>query len=367
MPTKSEPPFALPDSVKKWLSSVLAEGNARTSRKLSRMSRPTILRALAVLALGTAVLQTNTAFAQTTSSVRSFEDQLGSFRQLILDNRLPEAERLVRRLLPTPEAEPTQTGGGLNVSAYDLAWLMITSRYLSTNDYASAERVASERLKLAESAAPSDPKRIQLFTFLLANTFLTEGKYSMATPLYQRLLRLFARNALSADFQVKSYVGMAEALMALGRAAEAERLLKPNEQGADSTPPAAFHEELFNTYAVALMESGQTAAADRIVAQIGRESSRFPGLDQQDRDLLRARLLRARGSFNEAEAICREWIKYWDDHPPAPGRIPRELAEPRLKPLAQYTHFLTLRRSPEAEAARARLRMLEREYNVVWF
>jgi tetratricopeptide (TPR) repeat protein len=309
------------------------------------------------------------AVGQTNASAKSVENQLEPLRQLILDNRLAEAERLVRSVLPTPEAEPKQTGGFLNVSAYDLVWGMIANRYLANNDYASAERIASERLKLAQSAAGTDPYHIQMFTFLLANTFLTQGNYAQAMPLYQRLVRADVQNDLSADFQVKTSVGMTEVLMAQGRAAQAERFLKPMifAEGADPARPAAFHEELFNTYAVALMEAGQSAAADQIVAQIGRESSRPAGLDQQDRDLLRARMLRTRGSFTEAESIYQKWIKHWDDRPPASGSIQRELAEPRLKPLQEYTHFLTLRRrSLEAQAARARLRMLEREYNVTF-
>lgn len=348
------------------LSSSFSNGKARTSRRPAVWA--TILHAVALLALGGAILQTNAA-GQANVYAKPVEDQLGPLRQLILDNRLAEAERLVRSVLPTPEAEPKQTGGFLNVSAYDLVWGIICNRYLAVNDYASAERVADERLKLAHSAAPTDPYRIQLFTFLLANTFLTEGNYAKATPLYQSLIGADAQNDLAADFQVKSNVGMAEALMSQGRAAEAERFLKPMvfAQGADPARPAAFHEELFNAYAVTLMEAGQSEAAGQIIAQIGRESTRPSGFDQQDRDLLRARLLRTRGSFAEAESIYREWIKHWSDRPPASGSIQRELAEPRLKPLQEYTHFLTLRgRSPEAQAARARLRILEREYNVTF-
>ena len=330
------------------------------------LTRP-ILGAAALLALGTTGLRTNAA-GQTDVGAKSVENELEPLRQLVLDNRLAEAERLVRSVLPTPEGEPKRTSGFLNVSTYDLVWAMVTNRYLANNDYASAERVASERLKLAQSAAPSEPYRIQLFTLLLANIFITQGNYAKAMPLYERLIRADVQNALAADFQIKSNIGMAEALMAQGRAAEAERFLKPMvfAEGADPARPAAFHEELFNTYAVALREAGQSAAADRIVAQISRETSRPPGYDQQDRDLLRARLLRTRGSFTEAESIYREWIKHWDDRPPSPG-TQRELVEPRLKPLQEYTHFLTVRgRAAEAQAARTRLRMREREYNVTF-
>jgi len=304
-------------------------------------------------------------FGQTAPSARSVEEQLAPLRQMILDNKLAEAERLVRRVLPTPEAEPKETGWP-NLSAYNLTWEILVDRYLATNDYAGAERVASERLKLAEGAVPADRYRIQLFTLALGRTYLTEGKYAMAAPLYDRLLVADAYNQLSADFQVNAYVGMTEALMAQGRAAEAEQLLKPMVfvEGADLARRAAFHEAVFNTYAVVLKEAGRIAEAEEIVAEIGRETSRPEGFDAQDRDLLRARLLRARGSFNEAEAIYREWIKHWDDRPAEQG-IRRELAEPRLKALQEYSDFLTLRqRLPEAQAARGRLRMLEREYNV---
>jgi tetratricopeptide (TPR) repeat protein len=283
------------------------------------------------------------------------EDQIG---QLIRDNRIAEAERLVRKMLPTPEAEPKETGGGLSISTYNAFWGIIASRYLSSNDYANAERVARERLKLAESEAPVNPYRTQLFTFVLANTFLTEGKYAMAEPLYQRLTSVDPE----ADFQVKTFVGMAEVLMAQGRAAEAERFLKPIvfAEGADPARPAAFHEAIFNAYAVALKEAGQSAAADRIVAQIGRETSRSAAIDQQDRDLLRARLLRARGSFDDAEAIYREWMKRWEADPA--GSV-----EARLKPIEEYTHFLTLRhRATDAAAMRVRLRELEKKYNVTF-
>jgi hypothetical protein len=58
------------------------------------------------------------------------------------------------------------------------------------------------------------------------------------------------RNELAADFQVKSNTGMTEASLAQGRAAEAVRFLKPMifVEGADPIRPAAFHEELFNTF-----------------------------------------------------------------------------------------------------------------------
>jgi len=294
-----------------------------------RMRRATILSATALLTLGAALVRANAA-AQTNAPARSVENQLQPLHQLILDNRIADAERLVRNVLPVPEAEGNGTGGFPNVSMYDLAWATIANRYLANDDYASAERVASERLRLARSAPSPEPHRIQLFTLLTANAFLTEGNYGKATPLYQELLRADAQNDLSADFQVKSNIGMPEALMAQGRAAEAERFLKPMvfAEGADPARPAAFHEDLFNTYAVALMEAGQSAAADRIVAEIGRESSRPPGFGQQDRDLLRARLLRARGSFAEAESIYRKWISYWDDRRPPSGGIQRELPNP---------------------------------------
>jgi hypothetical protein len=296
------------------------------------------------------------------------EGTLEPLRRLILDNRLADAERLVHKALPTPGSEHKQSGV-FNISAYDAVWTLIVTCYLNSNDYANAERVAGERLNLAGTAPGPDPKRIQLFTFLLANSLLTRAAYAMAEQRYETLLRLDARNELSADFQLKSYLGMAEALMAQARAGEAERLLKPMvfAQNADPARPAAFHEELFNSYAVTLAEAGQKAMADRIIAEVGRESSRPPELDQQDRDLLSARLLRARGSFGDAEAIYRKWIQYWDERPPVAGGLRRDQAEPRLRPLQEYTHFLTLRnRETEARAARDRLRKLEREYDVLF-
>ena len=78
-----------------------------------RISRATILSAAFLL---TPVFWTKAA-GQTRPSAKSIENQMEPLRQLILDNRIPEAERLVRTVLPVPEAEHPQNGGFFNVPA----------------------------------------------------------------------------------------------------------------------------------------------------------------------------------------------------------------------------------------------------------
>ena len=68
--------------------------------------------------------------------------------------------------------------------------------------------------------------------------------------------------ALSADFQVKSYAGMTEALIAQGRAAEAERPPRRRPAPASSTPTCATA-FFFSRSGTMASRSGTSAGAGR--------------------------------------------------------------------------------------------------------
>ena len=73
----------------------------------------------------------------------------------------------------------------------------------------------------------------------------------------------------------------------------------------------SFHESTFNTHAVAMEEAGHKTAGAELATKIDAESRRTPAANQQDRDLLRARLMSARSQDAAAEAIYRKWTGYW--------------------------------------------------------
>jgi hypothetical protein len=118
----------------------------------------------------------------------------------------------------------------------------------------------------------------------------------------------------------------------------------------------SFHEDSFNTYAGAMEEAGQRAGAAQLEAKVDAESRRPPAANQQDRDLLRARLLSARKQDAAAEAIYQKWTGFWKTAP-TPGIIdPKESLQIRTAALIAYGHFLSVDgRSREAQAIQAQL------------
>src|SRR5579862_130904 len=84
-----------------------------------------------------------------------------------------------------------------------------------------------------------------------------------------------------------------------------------------------------------------------------------PSVNQQDRDLLRARLISGRKQ-DGAEAIYRKWIAYWKTAGAPPNVDPRTALKIRTAAMAGYTHFLSVHgRSREALAMQAQLAAMD--------
>ena len=287
------------------------------------------------------------------------DEQLTSAGQLLKDGRTSEYERALRRLIPRPEEEPAQDSSIFSATGvHFILWAMAANSYLGANDYADAQRVASERIRALEAggAAP-DSYPLQMFLSLQAEAFRLQGDHASALPLYGRLLSL--NDQLSADFQLRTELGYVECLLVRGDTGTAELLSRPPADADGSVVGPSFHEGVFNAHAIVLDEAGQHAEATRLEAKIDAESRRTAAVNQQERDLLRARLASARKQDAAAEAIYRKWIGFWRS-PTIPGIVdPKESLEIRAAALAGYSHFLSVRgRIREAQAIQSRLAAL---------
>jgi hypothetical protein len=109
-------------------------------------------------------------------------------------------------------------------------------------------------------------------------------------------------------------------------------------------------------HAVAMEEAGHKTEAAQFEAKTDAESRRPPAANQQDRDLLRARLLSARGLDAAAEAIYRKWTGYWKTSD-VPGIVDaKESLQIRTVTLVGYSHFLSVHgRTREAQAVQSQL------------
>jgi hypothetical protein len=286
----------------------------------------------------------------------SLDEQLASAGQLLETGRTSEYERRLRQLIPKPEEEPIQDSQMLSpTGVHYVPWALLGASYLGANDYADAERVVGESLHAAEVRGETGAAYpVQMFLSLMAEVYKVQGKHAAAFPLYARLLSL--NGQLSADFQLRTELGYVECLIIRGEIATAEMVSRPPVDPDGSYVGPSFHEGIFNTHAVAMEEAGHKAEAAELEAKIDAESRRTAPANQQDRDLLRARLLSARKQDAAAEAIYRKWTGYWKSSN-VPGIIDtKESLQIRTAALTGYGHFLSVRgRSREALAIQSQL------------
>jgi hypothetical protein len=285
----------------------------------------------------------------------SLDQQLENMGRLLKSGRTSEYERLLRQLIPKPEAEPVQDSSSFSsTGVHYILWAMAGNAYLGANDYADAERIVSERLQALEAQGAPASYQVQMFLSLMAEVYRLQGKHAAAFPLYGRLLSL--NDQLSADFQSSTELGYVECLMVRGETATAEMLSRPPTDPDGSPVGPSFHEGIFNTHAIAMEEAGHHAEAAQFEAKIDAESRRTAAVNQQERDLLRARLRSARKQDAAAEAIYRKWTGYWKTST-VPGIIdPKESLQIRSVALTGYSHFLSVRGRPrEAQAIQSRL------------
>jgi len=224
----------------------------------------------------------------------SQDQQLSNVSRLLERGRTSEAERLLRQVVPKPEEASIHDFGIFTpADVHDILWAMIGYSYLGANDYTDAERVTGERLRAVEVKGETAAGRLPIFLSLMAEVQRLRGKHAAAFPLYARLYQLWLNNQLPADFQKRAALGYVECLIVRGETATAELVSRPPVNPDGSPVGASFHEDIFNTYAVAMEAAGHKPAAAQLEEKIDAESRRPPSANQQDRDLFRARLMSA--------------------------------------------------------------------------
>ena len=288
---------------------------------------------------------------------RTMDQQLGDVNQLLEAGRTGEAERLLRQLIPKPEEEAVRELGIFSFAGiHDLLWALTGYSYAGANDYANAERVAGERLRAVDARGAAAAGHLPIFLTLMAEVYRLRGKHAAAYPLYSRLNQLWFNNHLPAEFQKPTELGFVECSLVRGDAAAAESISRPPVDPDGSYVGPSFHEHIFNMHVVAMEEAGHKTEAAQFEAKTDAESRRPPAANQQDRDLLRARLLSARGQDAAAEAIYQKWTGYWKT-PDVLGSIdPKESLQIRTVALVGYSHFLSVHgRTREAQAVQSRL------------
>jgi ATP/maltotriose-dependent transcriptional regulator MalT len=302
----------------------------------------------------TVVLLTAKLLAQ--SAEQSLDDRLAGASRLLEQGQTAEAERLLRQLIPKPEEDRLQDFAIFTpAGVHDILWATVGYSYLGANDYANATRVAGERLRAADAKGDAGTAHVPIFLSLMAEIERLQGHYAAAFPMYQRLYQLWLNDRLPADFQKGAERGYLECLIVRGEAATADTASRPavNPDGSEVGP--SFHEDTFNTHAVAMEQAGHLTEASQFEAKFDAESRRPPAANQQDRDLFRARLMSAREQEASAEEIYRKWKTA---NLPA-GMDPKESLQIRTVALRVYSHFLSVQgRVREAQAIQSQLTAL---------
>jgi hypothetical protein len=315
------------------------------------------LRVFLPIILLTASAPAQNPLAEGRQTSRTRDQQLGDVNQLLEAGRTGEAERLLRQLIPKPEEEAVRELGIFSFAeVHDFLWALTGYSYAGANDYANAERVAGERLRAVEARGAAAAGHMPIFLTLLAEVYRLQGKHAAAYPLYVRLNQLWFNNQLPAEFQKPTELGFVECSLVRGDAKAAESTSRPPVDPDGSYVGPSFHEHIFNMHAVAMEEAGHKPEAAQFEAKTDAESRRPPAANQQDRDLLRARLLSARGQDAAAEAIYQKWTGYWKTSE-VPGIIDaKESLQIRTIARVGYSHFLSVHgRTREAQAVQSQL------------
>jgi tetratricopeptide (TPR) repeat protein len=281
--------------------------------------------------------------------------------KLLREGKPAEAERLLEQAHLQSSESKFQLGD-LTINSYAFTSTILISTYISLNDYSNAERVATDRVTWAEKQYGSAAFQVGGALIALANIERLQGKYKEAEPLYLRSLSIH-RAVGFGDCLVgrEVYTGLAETYLALKRSREAEELLAlaikacRDEYGARG----GNHAPLLNVYAVALESDSQPDEAAKAAGEADRVGSSDPRFQQEERDLLRGRLLAAQGKFDESVSFCRKWIAIFEV--PEGQESDRRL----MLPLEECERILRLAgRDAEASDAGTRLNEIRTKYDV---
>jgi tetratricopeptide (TPR) repeat protein len=297
-----------------------------------------------------------------TQAEGKLESAFKELSQLLKEGELTKSEAILKDVLNSPRSEPARKPGEINISLYGLAWGMLIEHYLENEDYPNAERVLQERIRIAEDTYGKDHMGGAVFLGLLADVHRRLGEYDAAIPLFTRSLEIYKKAGLADGLVARAiFTGLAESLLATGKAQEAVILLKPVAE--DTTFRSL--EEILNSYAVALREAGMATEAQKVEVAVN-DSYLRPGINEQYRDFLRARLATYRGAPQEAETIYRDWIKHWEDWGATVSTDPKEREWDRIlmDPLGDYLHFLVSQeRREDAALVRLRLQSIRKKYD----
>ncbi len=280
---------------------------------------------------------------------------------LLRQDRPAEAERILDQVQLRPHQSTFQVGDS-TLSTYAFSSIMLINTYLRLGDYASAERIAQDRVVWSELQYGRSALPVGGFLSLLADINRLQGNYQSAEPLYLRSLSISRSLNLATCLVAKDvYTGLAETYLALKHPREAEELLSSalDACGERFGKKSIERPDLLDAYAVALENDKKPAEAAKAASEADRLSILHPPFQQENREFLTARLLGAQGRFDEALAICHKWITIFEvpDGPESDRRL--------MLPLGECERLLQLAgRGSEAAEARARMKGIKAKYDV---
>ena len=282
--------------------------------------------------------------------------QFKTIMALLQQDRPAEAEQLLEQAKWRLSEERFDLGDS-KIPAYAFYSPLLIGAYMRMNDYVSAERLAKDGVNWSEQRYGAATLQVGSFLEALADVNRLQGNYAEAEPLYARSLSI--HRLLKLDdclLAEQSYSGLSEANLAMKRPDDAIQLLRPViEECSDKSPKAG----LLNVYAIALEDGKRPEEASKAAAEAERIGFIDPRFQQENRDLLRARLLASQGRFEEAEAFCRKWIATFE--------VPDGAGSDRrlVIPLEQYERILrSAGRNKEAAEIGARLTAIRIKYDM---
>jgi tetratricopeptide (TPR) repeat protein len=290
-------------------------------------------------------------------TLKLFEAATTLLRQV----RPVEAERILDQVQLRSNQSKFKLGDS-TIGTYAFSSTLLISTYLRLNDYSDAERVATDRVTWAEKQYGATALQVGGFLSLLADIERLQSKYKDAEPLYLRALSIH-RSLNLADCLVARgiYTGLGEAYLGLKRPGDAQQLLRPAIDACREKfgEKGIGRSDLLNVYAVALENDQKSEEAGTAASEADRVGTPDPRFQQEDRDLLRGRLLAAQGRIDDSVSYCRKWIKVFEapDGPESDRRL--------MLPLGECERLLrSAGRTSDAEEVGARLNEIRAKYDV---